>query len=145
MRLQYASCGVAAALMPLSSNINSPSSDPQPARGGAQVCERGRPQHVLLVRSSRGQGLTQYHQVPKAPRAQLQWRCLPVRTKGGASHLTYTRRIQEADASRDAALIAKVHAAINLPLGVDAEDVGMEEAGGDAPPRDALLRGALAA
>lgn len=47
-----------------------------------------------------------------------------------------------------------MHAAINLPLGVDPDsydgedgdgDERMAEAGGAAPPRDALLRGALSA
>lgn len=60
-------------------------------------------------------------------------------------------RIQEGDAAGDAALVAKIHAAINLPLGVDPDEEGAAEGDdGDAAmeggvaARDALLRGALA-
>jgi hypothetical protein len=59
-------------------------------------------------------------------------------------------RLQEASADADAALISRINAAINAPLGEDgggADEDGddvMDEEAGDAPERDALLRGALA-
>ncbi|KAI8476022.1 MAG: adhesion molecule [Monoraphidium minutum] len=55
--------------------------------------------------------------------------------------------LQEAEAVGDAALVARIHAAINAPLGTDdggGDDEDMADGGGGAPASDALLRGALA-